>query len=466
MTDTAEHSRGSPPPLERRHCARRKVNDTCYIDLLDGANGGLVLNISETGLSLQSALQVTKEEVSRLRFRLPSSDQWLEASAKLVWVGESGKEVGAQFLELSEGVQSRIKEWVGNRDLPTSPASIRGGRHVPQQTINESSSRKPRVPVVDSAHAVAAPRAVARSKRETVLPLWGLGRVLCLLAVAVALLLGLRYLPQLSELPMVGRSKEARNILVSVTKAVRSLYANAVTRGTGGHPQSQSSRHPLNAVQGGTVPPPSVGRRPVPLASPPKSAEPEFGSMVTQALSPGPTEPVPDAAGFRSQGRVQRHAQRGPQSSNVSYPTRTDTPEPSNNVALVGAPAIGAPPSRVIFERGPVSASSLVAISERRSILVIGSFDPTEELQLGKLASHVEPAYPVAALTREIQGTVRVRAFIGRSGEVLRVQLISGPAALAPAAMNAIRKWRYDPTLLNGHAIKSRADVTVYFRLH
>ncbi|HET6384526.1 MAG TPA: energy transducer TonB [Armatimonadota bacterium] len=111
-----------------------------------------------------------------------------------------------------------------------------------------------------------------------------------------------------------------------------------------------------------------------------------------------------------------------------------------------------------------MSASSLVAVTESRSILVTGSVDPTEELHLGKLVSHVEPAYPVAALARDAEGTVRVRAFIGRSGEVLRVQLLSGPATPATAAMTAIRQWRYGATLLNGQAIESRADITVFFR--
>ncbi len=112
-----------------------------------------------------------------------------------------------------------------------------------------------------------------------------------------------------------------------------------------------------------------------------------------------------------------------------------------------------------------MSASSFVAITERRSILVPGSYDPTEQLQLGKLVYHVDPVYPDVALAREIDGTVRVRAFIGRSGQVLSVRLLSGPAALAPAAIDAIRQWRYSPTLLKGQAIESQADINVFFRL-
>ena len=467
MTDSAAHVRGSPATPERRQHPRRKINDICYVVFLDGVNGGLVLDISETGLLLQAALQVTGEGVSRLRFQLPSSgqssDEWIEVGAQLVWVSESGTEAGARFLELPEGAQARIKECVGNRDVPISPASIPAEQIVSQQTPQES--RGPaRIPAEDLAHSAAAPRSLARPERETMLPLWGLGRVLCWVAVAVAVLLGFRYSPQLSQLPKLGRSKEARNILASAEKAARFLYAKAVTFSVGGSPRSQAPRLPPNGLKVGAVPPPSIGRQSTPLALPPKSAESEFGTMVTQPLSPGPTAPEDNAAGIRSQARAQRRTQRGPQPRNVPFPTHTDTPEPLHDVALVAAPAIGAPPARVILEREPVSASSLVAVTESRSILVTGSVDPTEELHLGKLVSHVEPAYPVAALARDAEGTVRVRAFIGRSGEVLRVQLLSGPATPATAAMTAIRQWRYGATLLNGQAIESRADITVFFR--
>ncbi|HVB99254.1 MAG TPA: PilZ domain-containing protein, partial [Candidatus Dormibacteraeota bacterium] len=83
MTNTIEHPCSSPTPPERRQHPRRKIYDTCYIDLLDGANGGLVLDISETGFLLQSALKISDRALSRLRFQLPCSEQCIEACAKL-----------------------------------------------------------------------------------------------------------------------------------------------------------------------------------------------------------------------------------------------------------------------------------------------------------------------------------------------------------------------------------------------
>ena len=120
----------------------------------------------------------------------------------------------------------------------------------------------------------------------------------------------------------------------------------------------------------------------------------------------------------------------------------------------------------MILETEPVSASSNVAVTASRSILVPASERPTEKLHLGRLVSYVSPVYPVDAREKEIEGTVRVRAFIAPSGKVQSVRLLSGPPTLAPAAMNAVRKWRYTSTLLNGQPIESQADVSVFFRLH
>lgn len=118
MVNAAHHPRSSQETVERRHHPRGKIDEVSYVDLLDGGNGGLALNLSETGLLLQTALKVTEQAVCRIRFQLPSSPQWIEARARLVWVGESGKEAGLQFLELPEDARAEIEKWVENRSLP------------------------------------------------------------------------------------------------------------------------------------------------------------------------------------------------------------------------------------------------------------------------------------------------------------------------------------------------------------
>jgi TonB family protein len=85
-------------------------------------------------------------------------------------------------------------------------------------------------------------------------------------------------------------------------------------------------------------------------------------------------------------------------------------------------------------------------------------------LQIGQLASRVEPAYPAEATRQRVEGTVKLHATIGRDGAVQSV-VATGPPLLAEAAMTAVRQWRYRPTLLGGQAIEADEDIIVAFRL-
>ncbi len=83
-------------------------------------------------------------------------------------------------------------------------------------------------------------------------------------------------------------------------------------------------------------------------------------------------------------------------------------------------------------------------------------------VQAAKLIESVPPDYPPLARQARIQGVVRFVIVLATGGEVMSVQLIGGHPLLAPAAMEAIRRWRYSPTLLNGQPVEvvTVADVT------
>jgi periplasmic protein TonB len=85
-------------------------------------------------------------------------------------------------------------------------------------------------------------------------------------------------------------------------------------------------------------------------------------------------------------------------------------------------------------------------------------------VQIGQLASRIEPAYPPEAIRKRMEGTVKLHATIGRDGAVQSV-VATGPPLLADAAMSAVRQWRYRPTLLGGQAIEADEDIIVVFRL-
>lgn len=89
----------------------------------------------------------------------------------------------------------------------------------------------------------------------------------------------------------------------------------------------------------------------------------------------------------------------------------------------------------------------------------------TSTIEAAKLISRVQPVYPPLAIQARIQGNVVLHAIIGRDGEVSELQVLSGHPLLVNAAVEAVRQWRYSPTLLNGQAVEVETTITVSFVL-
>jgi len=83
----------------------------------------------------------------------------------------------------------------------------------------------------------------------------------------------------------------------------------------------------------------------------------------------------------------------------------------------------------------------------------------------GLLIKKVTPNYPQLAKQARIQGTVVLQAEISKEGTIQNLQLISGHPMLAPAAIEAVKQWRYKPYLLNGEPVAVETQVVVNFSL-
>jgi protein TonB len=83
----------------------------------------------------------------------------------------------------------------------------------------------------------------------------------------------------------------------------------------------------------------------------------------------------------------------------------------------------------------------------------------------GNLVHKVQPAYPALARSARIQGVVVLQAVIGKHGNIENLRLISGHPMLAPAAIDAVRQWRYRPYILNNDPIEVETQITVNFSL-
>jgi TonB family protein len=87
------------------------------------------------------------------------------------------------------------------------------------------------------------------------------------------------------------------------------------------------------------------------------------------------------------------------------------------------------------------------------------------EAQAAKLISKVEPVYPPLATAARIQGMVHFSAVIGANGGILSAQVLDGSPLLAPSATDAVKQWRYAPTLVNGTPVEIVTEIEVEFLL-
>ena len=90
---------------------------------------------------------------------------------------------------------------------------------------------------------------------------------------------------------------------------------------------------------------------------------------------------------------------------------------------------------------------------------------PSSALRGGALIHRVEPVYSRLAQDEGIAGTVKLRIIVGRNGAVRKVKAISGPALLRQAAADAVRQWRYEPSLFKGKPVEMDREVGVEFQL-
>src|SRR5580692_9740522 len=89
----------------------------------------------------------------------------------------------------------------------------------------------------------------------------------------------------------------------------------------------------------------------------------------------------------------------------------------------------------------------------------------SQGVSTGLLIRKVQPNYPQLAKQARIQGHVILQAEISKDGTIQNLQLISGHPMLAPAAIEAVKQWRYKPYLLNGEPVAVETQVDVIFSL-
>lgn len=83
----------------------------------------------------------------------------------------------------------------------------------------------------------------------------------------------------------------------------------------------------------------------------------------------------------------------------------------------------------------------------------------------GLILKKVPPAYPDSAKKSHVQGQVSVNFVIDKDGNVTDVEPKSGPPELVPAALDAVRQWRYRPYVFLGRPVMVDSTAAINFTL-
>jgi periplasmic protein TonB len=86
-------------------------------------------------------------------------------------------------------------------------------------------------------------------------------------------------------------------------------------------------------------------------------------------------------------------------------------------------------------------------------------------VRTAQLVTSTRPTYPAFAKTQRVSGDVKIDALIDATGRVTTMKVVSGPAMLHQAAMDALHVWKYQPATLDGKPVPIHLTVTIQFRL-
>ena len=116
------------------------------------------------------------------------------------------------------------------------------------------------------------------------------------------------------------------------------------------------------------------------------------------------------------------------------------------------------------FGGTPIGGSSV-------SVVPAAAAKPGNLLQIsrgvtaGHLIAPIQPVYPRIAVAARQEGTVIVQAIISKTGQIESAHVLTGPAMLQSAALEAVRTARYHPFLLNGDPTEVETTISINFRL-
>jgi protein TonB len=187
------------------------------------------------------------------------------------------------------------------------------------------------------------------------------------------------------------------------------------------------------------------------------------------APPPPPPPPPPAAAPVHVVKQVQTDIINGELRTPTKIPKKVEMikedeapPPVMASTGVVGGVPGGVPGGSMGGVIGSVLSSTPVAVPK---VATPQRVRVSSGVSSGLLIRKVSPTYPPLARQARIQGTVVLQAQISKDGSIQNLQLISGHPMLAPAAIEAVKQWKYKPYLLNGEPVEVETQVQVNFTL-
>jgi protein TonB len=136
-----------------------------------------------------------------------------------------------------------------------------------------------------------------------------------------------------------------------------------------------------------------------------------------------------------------------------------DQPALAVGMTMIGA---GQSPLSVLGSLGPAGPHVVVDAAPGKPA---GLLNVSTGVMEGRLLEPILPQYPAIARISYSEGTVVVKAIISKTGKIESAHVVSGPAILQSAALDAVRDARYRPFLLNNQPTEVETTISIVFRL-
>ncbi|HXW16221.1 MAG TPA: energy transducer TonB [Terriglobia bacterium] len=198
--------------------------------------------------------------------------------------------------------------------------------------------------------------------------------------------------------------------------------------------------------------------------------------LMTFLAAPPPPPPPPPPPAAAAPVKITRHisvedVMRAPTVIPKTIAQVKDEPEPAPNagVGVVGGVPGGMPGGSMGGVLGGVIGGVMSSAApppppppkpQAPKRIRVGG-----QVESARLIFQPRPEYPPLAKMARIQGVVRLDAIISKDGSIQDLKVISGHPLLVKSALEAVQRWRYQPTLLNGDAVEVATEIDVNFTL-